>query len=512
MWAESAPPPEPKPLVTERTFRNPDFQDSEPTIRVKDITQIQGIRENHLVGYGLVVGLSGTGDTLASSPQTQESLTSMLERLGVNVRDGTMSGKNVASVMVTATLPAFARSGSRIDVNVSAVGDAKNLQGGTLLVTPLLGANGEVISVAQGNISVSGFTAQGANASQTKGVPTAGKISNGGLIEKEVGYELADIKEIKMVLNTPDFTTSKRIADAINTYTAQKGWGSEVAKPLDMGTIQIKLPNKVIPFDFFHEIGHLEIQPDQKAKVLIDTQKDVIVVTSGVKMSPCAVASGSTIVKIIETPQVYMPHLPNGGILPTVSQTVGVNTIQLADFAKQANALKVQQREQTRILDVKQKSEIDKFEKDNHYPSIMTGIDPEQLKKITDERARQLDQLKRTQSQQTYQLNQNFEQELRNQQQQQQLSTTVGNQQQLNQLAPDSTKPDPSRAFEPVVTSTTKINVREEKGRFNLLSSGPTLDKFVNALNQLGVSVKDMGSILMTIKNAGALHAEIIMN
>ncbi|MES2252487.1 MAG: flagellar basal body P-ring protein FlgI [Pseudomonadota bacterium] len=508
-WAENADatPPEPKELFLEKTFKNPDFQDSEPNIRIKDVTQIQGVRENHLVGYGLVVGLNGTGDTLASSPQTQESLTSMLERLGVNVRDGTMSGKNVAAVMVTATLPAFARKGSRVDISVSAIGDAKSLNGGTLLVTPLLGADSDVYAVGQGSIAVSGSTAGGKNASETKGVPTAGKISNGGLIEKEVGYELADLKEIKMILNTPDFTTAKRIAQAINAYAGQKKWGDEITTPLDMGTLHVKLPKNVRPFDFFHEVGHLEIQPDQKAKVLIDTQKDVIVVTSGVKMSPCGVASGSTIVKIMEIPEVYMPNLPNGGILPTMNTVFGVNTTQLADLAKQTNSLQTLQKTQLDLLAKQQATEKSNLEKS--IPEA--GLSADQITARTN----QIAQLVNTQSQQTFQLQQNFQQQLQNLQQQQQISNSAGNLQQINELngnTPGQTTPGASKALEPVITSQTKVNVREEKGKFNLLSSGATLEKFVNALNQLGVSVKDMGSILMTIKNAGALHAEIIMN
>ena len=509
--AEDAPPPEPKPLVIQETFKNRDFQDIEPNIRIKDVTQIQGVRENHLVGYGLVVGLSGTGDTLASSPQTQESLISMLERLGVNVRDGKMSGKNVAAVMVTATLPAFARSGARVDVNVSAIGDAQSLQGGTLLVTPLLGADSNVYAVGQGNIAVSGFSATGANASQTKGVPTAGKISNGGLIEKEVGYELADIKEIKMLLNTPDFTTAKRIAEAINAYGIQKKWGSEIAKPLDMGTIHIKLPKNVRPFDFFHEVGHLQIQPDQKAKVLIDTQKDVIVVTSGVKMSPCGVASGSTVVKIVEIPEVYMPNLPNGGIMPTVSNVIGLNPTQLADFAKQTSATVQLQKEQLEALEKKQTADITKITREIYTEDTKTPKNQTLINQLTNQKK----QMESLNALQVTQLKDYFQQQLQITQQQQQISNAAGNQQQFNQAngnTPGKETLGGAKAFEPVITSQTKVNVREEKGRFNLLSSGPTLEKFVNALNQLGVSVKDMGSILMTIKNAGALHAEIIMN
>lgn len=495
--AEEAPPA--KELTHDKTFKNPDFSDEEPTIRIKDITQIQNVRDNHLVGYGLVVGLNGSGDTLASSPQTQESLVSMLERLGVNVRDGTMSGKNVAAVMVTATLPAFSRSGSRIDVNVSAIGDAKDLRGGTLLVTPLLGADSNVYSVAQGNISVSGITGQGNNASQTKGVPTAGKISNGGLIEKEIGYELADLKEIKITLNTPDFTTAKRIANAINEYAKTKQWGAEIAKPLDLGTIQMSLPKTIKPFDFFHEIGHLEIQPDQKAKVLIDTQKDIIVVTNGVKMSPCAVASGSTIVKIIEIPEVYMPNLPNGGILPTINTVAGVNTNQLADLSKKIKGIEDSQSSQFRILLEQQQKQIMEIENNRELDDTA--------------KKNQITPLKAQQESQIAQLKQFFAQQmLLAKEEQISTNATSQNIQQIKATSAEKVEQIKANATQPVVTSQTKVNIREEKGKFNLLSSGASLDKFVNALNQLGVPVKDVGSILMTIKNAGALHAEIIMS
>ena len=488
---------ESKPLILDQIIKNPDFSDEEPSVRIKDITQIQGVRDNHLIGYGLVVGLNGTGDSLASSPQTRESLVSMLERLGVNVRDGTMSGKNVAAVMVTATLPPFARSGTRIDVSVSAMGDAKDLQGGTLLVTSLLGADGQVYAVAQGNISVSGIAAIGANARQTKGVPTAGKISNGALVEKEVGYELADLKEVKMTLSTPDFTTAKRVVEAINTHAKQKGWGAETAKALDMGTLQMTLPKTVRPFDAFHEIGHLEIRPDQKAKIVIDDQNGVIAMGSRTRISPVALTHGSITIKVVEVPKVYMPELPNGGISPVANAVVGVNTTQLADTAKQTTSLKTLQAEQLRLLTEQQAKELSDF----NTSMTTSGLS-------VDEQTKQRSQLTIRQDQQKYQLNLNFQQQLQNLQQQQAVSNSASNLQQINATNGRSSTGIP----EPVVTSDTKLNVREDKGKFNLLNSGASIDKFVNALNQLGVSVRDMGAILMAIKNAGALHAEIIMS
>ena len=187
-------------------------------VRIKDIADFEGIRENMLVGYGLVVGLNATGDTLTNSPFTKQSLVGMLERLGINVRDDTVKTQNVAAVMVTATLPAFARTGSRVDMVVSALGDASSLLGGTLLVTPLIGADGEVYAVGQGNVAVSGFQAKGQGASITKGVPTAGRIPNGAIVEREVGFELASIENLRLALRNPDFTTATRVAQSINSH------------------------------------------------------------------------------------------------------------------------------------------------------------------------------------------------------------------------------------------------------------------------------------------------------
>src|SRR5687767_9828596 len=175
------------------------------TARIKDIVDIEGIRDNQLVGYGLVVGLNGTGDSLNSSPFTKQSLIAMLERLGVSVRDQNLNTGNVAAVMVTATLPPFTNQGSRIDVNISSLGNASSLQGGTLLVTPLLAADGAAYAVAQGEVSVSGFSAEGEAAEVTQNIPTAGRIAAGGIVERELGFKLEDLQEIRLALKNPDF-------------------------------------------------------------------------------------------------------------------------------------------------------------------------------------------------------------------------------------------------------------------------------------------------------------------
>src|ERR1035437_916526 len=193
--------------------------EADVTTRIKDIVQFEGVRDNMLVGYGLAVGLNGTGDTLNNAPFTQQSIIGMLERLGINIRDLSMTTKNIAAVMVTATLPPFTNQGSRIDVTVSTLGDAKSLEGGTLLVTPLLGADGQVYAVSQGSISVAGFTASGSSGSSvTQNIPTAGRISSGAIVEREVPFQLANMTSTRLSLRNPDFTTARRIADAINEH------------------------------------------------------------------------------------------------------------------------------------------------------------------------------------------------------------------------------------------------------------------------------------------------------
>src|SRR3954447_16631425 len=209
------------------------------TSRIKDLANIEGVRQNQLIGYGLVVGLNGTGDTLNNIPFTKQSLQAMLERLGVNTRGATIRTGNVAAVMVTANLPAFGTQGTRIDVTVSAMGDSKSLQGGTLLVTPLLGADGNVYAVGQGSLAIGGFSAEGDAAKITRGVPTVGRISNGAIIEREIDFALNRLPNLRLALRNPDFTTAKRIASAVNDFI-----GIPSAEPLDPSTVQLAIPKE----------------------------------------------------------------------------------------------------------------------------------------------------------------------------------------------------------------------------------------------------------------------------
>lgn len=296
---------EPQTLTHKAIIRTPASVNKKIKARIKDIAKFSGMRDNQLVGYGLVVGLNGTGDTLSSSPYTKESLIGMLERLGVNIRDNSLpSGKNVAAVMVTAKLPPFARTGTTIDVVVSALGDAKDLNGGTLLVTPLVAADGEVYAVGQGAVVVSGTSAQGVAASQVTGIPTSAKIPNGAIVEREIDFQLTDLKSQILSLHSPDLTTAKRMAEAINAHFERT-----VATTQDSSTIDVELPKgssqKII--EAMTQIEQLEIEPDQIAKVIIDPA-GVIVLGNKVRISPVALTHGSVTVRIAESASVSQPN------------------------------------------------------------------------------------------------------------------------------------------------------------------------------------------------------------
>ncbi len=272
--------------------------------RIKDLANVEGVRQNQLIGYGLVVGLAGTGDTLNNTPFSKQSLQAMLERLGVNIRGQTIRTANFAAVMVTANLPAFGTQGTRFDVTVSALGDAKSLQGGTLLVTPLLGADGNVYAVAQGSLAINGFQAEGDAAKIVRGVPTVGRIANGAIIEREIEFALNRLPNLRLALRNPDFTTATRIAAAVNDFI-----GGPTAEPLDPSTVQISVPAqyKGNVVSLLTEIEQLQIEPDLGARIVIDERSGVIVMGRDVRVSTVAVAQGNLTVTISETPQVSQP-------------------------------------------------------------------------------------------------------------------------------------------------------------------------------------------------------------
>ena len=287
--------------------------------RIKDIIDFEGVRDNMLVGYGIVVGLNGTGDDLTNSPFTSQSLVGMLERMGVNTRDVTLKTKNVAAVMVTATLPSFSRQGTRIDVSVSALGDADSLLGGMLLVTPMVGADGEVYAVAQGQLAIGGFSAEGNAASVTKNVPTNGRIANGAIVEREINFDMQTLSKVRLSLRNPDLTTARRLGSVINRFLK-----IPAATINDPGTVTLQIPPKYPGgvVGLLTDIEQLRVAPDQLARVVIDENNGVIVIGENVRISTVAIAQGNLTIKVTETPQVSQPNAFAGaGTTTTVDRT-----------------------------------------------------------------------------------------------------------------------------------------------------------------------------------------------
>jgi len=293
--------------------------------RIKDISTIHGVRDNQLIGYGLIVGLQGSGDSMRNAPFTQNALKSMLDRIGVNVLDKEMRVRNVAAVMVTANLPAFASSGTRIDVDVSSIGDATSLMGGTLLMTPLTGADKEVYAVAQGPISGSGFVAGGFAATISQGVPTVGRIPNGAIVEREVGGSLDRQSELVIELYNPDFATATQVADVVNDFAARR-YGVAVARERDMRSIALAKPQRVSATRFLAEVGELIVFPDAPARVVINERTGTVVIGQDVQISTVAMAHGNLTVRVSETPVVSQPQPFSEG-----RTTVLPNTTVIAD-------------------------------------------------------------------------------------------------------------------------------------------------------------------------------------
>lgn len=287
-------------------------------VRIKDITTIEGVRGNQLVGYGLVMGLQGTGDQLRNVPFTQQSLTAMLERMGVNVADQRLQTRNTAAVIVTATLPPFARQGTPIDVMVSSLGDARSLNGGALIATPLLGADGEAYALAQGPIVVGGFQAAGQAQSVSSGVTTSGRVPGGGLVEREVPAPLRNAGSLRLALRSPDFTTAMRIEEVLNNR-----FGAGSAKALDLATVEVQVPASLrdhVPM-MVAQMESLEVRPEVTARVVVDERTATIVVGAQVRVDPVAITHGNLIIRITETPVVSQPGALSGGETVVVPRT-----------------------------------------------------------------------------------------------------------------------------------------------------------------------------------------------
>ncbi|KRW98021.1 flagellar basal body P-ring protein FlgI [Paracoccus sp. MKU1] len=329
-------------------------------VRIKDLANIDGVRGNDLVGYGLVVGLNGSGDSLRNSPFTEDIMAGLLERLGVNVTDEAFRPKNVAAVIVTATLPPFARAGSQIGVNVAAIGDAKSLLGGTLVMTPLNAADGEIYAVAQGSVLAGGAEASGAAASVVQGVPTTGTIPSGARVEREVAFDFSQMTNLRLALRNPDFTTAARVEAAIN-----RNLGRGLAELVDSGTIVIDstVLGRVNPARLMGQIENITVEPETAARVVIDHKSGTIVMGEDVRISRVAVSQGNLTLRVRETPVVSQPNPFAAGetvVVPRtqaeITQEPGIGFAELSgesslsDVVAGLNALGIRPRDMIDIL------------------------------------------------------------------------------------------------------------------------------------------------------------------
>ena len=329
-------------------------------IRIKDLVEFDGVRSNDLVGYGLVVGLNGTGDGLRNAPFTEEIMSNILERLGVNVTGEQFRPNNVAAVIVTARLPPFARAGSPIDVTVSAIGDADSLLGGTLIMTPLNAADGEIYAVAQGTIIAGGVSAEGHGGGVVEGVPTSGVIPAGATVEREVAFDFADLDVIRLALRTPDFTTAARIENAINQF-----YGRGVAVMLDAGTVRLDIvgTGDISPAHALVRIENILVEPERRARVVVDQRSGTIVMGEDVRISRVAVSQGNLTLRIQEAPLVVQPNpfasgetivVPNTNAAITEEPGIGLAEISegtsLSEVVAGLNALGVSPRDMIDIL------------------------------------------------------------------------------------------------------------------------------------------------------------------
>jgi flagellar P-ring protein precursor FlgI len=332
-----------------------------PRARIKDLVEFEGVRGNDLVGYGLVVGLDGTGDGLRNSPFTEEALANLLERLGVNVSGEQFRPRNVAAVLVTATLPPFARAGSRIDVTVSTIGDASSLLGGMLIMTPLNAADGEIYAVAQGSVIAGGVAVQGEAATVTQGVPTAGAIPGGARIEREVEFDFGQMNAVRLAVRDADFTTAARIEAAINA-----AFGAPVSRMTDPGTVDLDLTRMrgLTPAQAIARIENIEVSPSGRARVVVDHRSGTIVLGSDVRISRIAVSQGNLTLRVTEQPIVSQPNpfSDNGETVvvprteadiveePGVGLAIVPESVTLADVVAGLNALGVGPRDMIDIL------------------------------------------------------------------------------------------------------------------------------------------------------------------
>ncbi len=275
--------------------------------RIKDVAELQASRDNQLVGYGLVIGLNGSGDSLRNAPFTEQSIRAMLQNLGIATEGGRARAKNVAAVIVTANLPPFVQSGARIDATVSSLGDATSLAGGTLVMTPLRAADGDIYAVAQGPVVVSGFSAEGQAETLTQGVPTAGRVPNGAIIERHVAASFDEMLMLTLQLRNPDFSTAVRITDTINAYTDRR-FGARLAAEQDSRTVVIRKPKGVSAARFYAELENLMVEADAPARVVVDERTGTVVIGNDVRISRVGISHGALTVRVTEMPRVVQPE------------------------------------------------------------------------------------------------------------------------------------------------------------------------------------------------------------
>lgn len=329
-------------------------------VRIKDLVEFDGVRGNDLVGYGLVVGLNGTGDGIRNAPFTEEIMSNILERLGVNVTGEQFRPRNVAAVLATAELPPFARAGSRIDITVSAIGDAKSLLGGTLIMTPLNAADGLIYAVGQGTVIAGGASVEGEGASVVQGVPTAGVIPGGARVEREVAFDFTAVREIRLALRSPDFTTAGRIELAVNS-----AFGQPVARMLDAGTVVIHVAATGLasPAHAISALESITVEPEQRARIVVDQRSGTIVLGEDVRISRVAVSQGNLTLRVEEAPIVVQPNpFSRGETIVVPRTTAGIEeepgiglaevpeTTTLSEVVAGLNALGVSPRDMIDIL------------------------------------------------------------------------------------------------------------------------------------------------------------------
>jgi flagellar P-ring protein FlgI len=288
--------------------------------RIKDITTLQGIRDNQLVGYGLVIGLAGTGDSLRSSAFTEISMRSMLQRMGVGLGENQLQSKNVAAVVVTAILPPFVTQGARIDATVSSLGDATSLGGGTLIMTPLVAANGEAYAVAQGSVTINGFKAEGRATSVAQGVATTGRLPNGAIVERDHVAEMNSIPHFTLQLHNPDFATAHRVADQVNAFSS-RAYGMRIAEVVDFRSIRIARPSKVSATKLMADVGQLSVEVDALARIVVDERNGTIVMGENVRILPVAISHGSLTIRITEDVLISQPKPDTDGATAAVRST-----------------------------------------------------------------------------------------------------------------------------------------------------------------------------------------------